>query len=239
MKFGLFIAIATTVVISACSKKDSSTTPAPVANFTYSGAGTAPANVSFSNSSTGATSYLWDFGDNSTSTSTSPTHTYTQGGVYTVKLTATGAGGNHSTTKTVNIATPTSVKITGVKVTQMPFTTPGGGGWDNNSGPDVFYTIEDLNSVLFSSSTYFPNATASSLPIAFSVSPAFQAANFNTTYKVNIWDYDGNDVPSNPDDFIGGYQFSFSAFASSGYPTNAILFVNGNALKIELTLLWQ
>jgi gliding motility-associated-like protein len=51
-------------------------------------------NVIFSNSSTGAETYVWDFGDLSTSTETNPTHYYTniQGGMI-ITLTATSALG--------------------------------------------------------------------------------------------------------------------------------------------------
>ncbi len=48
-----------------------------------------PLMVSFTNLSTNADSYLWDFGDGSTSTQTNPQHTYTTKGSFTVKLTAT------------------------------------------------------------------------------------------------------------------------------------------------------
>jgi PKD repeat protein len=226
--------------ITNCSKKGSSSTPGPSANFTYSGAGVAPVTVTFTNTSTDAFSYLWDFGDNTTSTSANPSHDYMQGGVYTVKLTATGAGGSNSITKTVNIQSPTSVKILGVKVTQMSFTDGSGGGWDNASGPDVYYSITDVNDVaLVTSATFLPNATAASLPIIFTLNPAYQITNFTATYKVKIWDYDLNDVPPNADDFIGGYQFNFSGAAASGYPVVMTLFVAGSTLKIDLVLQWQ
>ena len=44
--------------------------------------------VSFLNTSQGATSYNWDFGDGQSSTETAPTHSYAQAGTYSVKLTA-------------------------------------------------------------------------------------------------------------------------------------------------------
>jgi gliding motility-associated-like protein len=44
--------------------------------------------VDFTNLSTNATSYLWNFGDGTTSTDTNPQHTYTIAGTYTVCLTA-------------------------------------------------------------------------------------------------------------------------------------------------------
>ncbi|MBI2968092.1 MAG: PKD domain-containing protein [Bacteroidetes bacterium] len=44
--------------------------------------------VDFTNTSTGATGYLWDFGDSATSALTNPSHTYTDTGAFTVVLTA-------------------------------------------------------------------------------------------------------------------------------------------------------
>lgn len=51
--------------------------------------------VSFMNTSTNATSYLWDFGDATSSTSsvTTVTHQYNSAGPFTVKMSATGSGG--------------------------------------------------------------------------------------------------------------------------------------------------
>ena len=67
----------------------------PIANFTGSNNNscTLPLNVSFSNLSTGAISYLWNFGDGGTSTAANPSHNYTSAGSYTVTLIATNNGG--------------------------------------------------------------------------------------------------------------------------------------------------
>ncbi|MBW4888859.1 gliding motility-associated C-terminal domain-containing protein [Mucilaginibacter sp. HMF5004] len=48
-----------------------------------------PDGVSFTNTSTNADSYIWDFGDGTTSTDVNPVHFYTAKGDYTVTLTAT------------------------------------------------------------------------------------------------------------------------------------------------------
>ncbi|MDX2000937.1 MAG: PKD domain-containing protein [Chitinophagales bacterium] len=51
------------------------------------------ATLSFSNSSMGANSWLWDFGDGDTSQQANPTHTYNATGSYTITLTATSNAG--------------------------------------------------------------------------------------------------------------------------------------------------
>ena len=77
----------------------------PTANFTYSPDAENPLKIKFTNTSTNAVSYRWDFGDKSPIvTTTSPAHTYTEKGEYTVKLTAIGVTeAGDSTAKTVTI----------------------------------------------------------------------------------------------------------------------------------------
>ncbi|MGI4749633.1 MAG: PKD domain-containing protein [Janthinobacterium lividum] len=71
-------------------------TTVPVAAFDASpmipGTGAVPLTVSFTNLSSNADSYLWDFGDGTTSTLINPQHLYTTKGSFTVKLTATNKG---------------------------------------------------------------------------------------------------------------------------------------------------
>jgi PKD repeat protein len=81
-------------------------------DFIYSVSACNP-NVTFTNNSSQASSYLWNFGDNQTSTSVSPSHVYSNPGTYTVELTAYGEGGTSDIeTKQVTVdfaAKPTSV----------------------------------------------------------------------------------------------------------------------------------
>lgn len=78
--------------------------PSPTAAFTASSLScTAPCTLSFTNQSTNATAYQWDFGDGKTSTLTNPSSQYTQAGTFTVKLTAAGAVSSTSTQQTVTI----------------------------------------------------------------------------------------------------------------------------------------
>jgi len=69
---------------------------ATIANFAASPTnGAAPMKVIFTNLSTGAADYSWNFGDGNISTSFSPTNTYTNAGSYSVSLTAVGSGGTN------------------------------------------------------------------------------------------------------------------------------------------------
>ena len=58
---------------------------APVADFVYSIGGTG-LDITFSSTSTGATSYEWDFGDGASSVNALDTHTYAATGIYIVTL---------------------------------------------------------------------------------------------------------------------------------------------------------
>jgi PKD repeat protein len=94
---GFTTASATVVVVAA------PTTP-PIAEFTAGPrAGEIPPGlaVDFTDASTGATTWDWDFGDGANATTQNPSHTYNASGIYDVTLTVTdGLGNSHSQTKT-------------------------------------------------------------------------------------------------------------------------------------------
>ena len=106
LKFGmLFAGFAAMALIVGCSsddKKDNDPV-APVAKFSFVIDGQ---SVAFTNESSGAQTYLWDFGDGNSSTQTNVTHEYDDFGTFNVKLTATGAGGVDDVTHSVAIASP-------------------------------------------------------------------------------------------------------------------------------------
>ena len=89
-------------------------TTKPVADFTYSPSSNlvAPANISFTNTSTNATSYKWDFGDGTTSTADNPSKQFTKDGTYTVKLTATGGGTSIDASKNITIGKASTAAAT-------------------------------------------------------------------------------------------------------------------------------
>lgn len=77
----------------------------PVASFRVDKvSGSTPLTVTFTNSSSYAASYLWSFGDRTPfSNDESPQHTFTATGIHEVTLTATGAGGTATATRTVEV----------------------------------------------------------------------------------------------------------------------------------------
>jgi PKD repeat protein len=109
------------LLLTSCNKSDnSSSTPAPVASFTYANGTSNYGAVNFTSTSTNASTYSWNFGDpmsgsNNTSTLQNPTHIFTNdysntqygygynGGNEIVQLTVTGSGGSNSTSQTFTV----------------------------------------------------------------------------------------------------------------------------------------
>lgn len=66
----------------------------PIANFNASAFSICSSeSITFTNTSTGASSYIWDFGDGSSSIATNTTHQYNAPGTYNIKLIATNTYG--------------------------------------------------------------------------------------------------------------------------------------------------
>jgi len=88
----------------------------PVANFTADTmvSCSVPFTVNFTNTSTGGTNYVWNFGDGSpNSVLQNPTHIYTQPGTYTVSLIAINASGPCTDTIRMNNFINISLPVAG------------------------------------------------------------------------------------------------------------------------------
>ena len=88
--------------------------------------GTAPLTVRFTDTSGNSPNgWQWSFGDGAQSTDQNPSHTYTQGGTYSVILTAVNSGGDNTTTMPGFITVSASVVTTlpTQVVTTVPVTT--------------------------------------------------------------------------------------------------------------------
>ena len=107
--------VALIVVMVATSCEDDPINP-PLAFFTYEAGADNVQLIVFTNETENGDSYVWDFGDASaTSTEASPSHEYAAAGMYTVKLTATNAGGDNVYTEDITVmsAAPVNVIVNG------------------------------------------------------------------------------------------------------------------------------
>ncbi len=121
---GTYVVKLYSINISPCGYVVDSSTSTIVVNayahdsFTVStDSGCTPLTVTFNNLSTNATSYTWNFGDNSgPNSNTSPTHIYTTAGTDTVTLIGFGAGGCNDTIRY------SPITIIGAPITVSSFT---------------------------------------------------------------------------------------------------------------------
>ena len=233
------------LLITGCSK-DSKDDPQPsgnnpqppVASFTYVTSGSsAPVLVEFTNGSTNATSYSWDFGDGGSSTYSNPTHTYNSPGVYLVELTATGPGGTDTESQVITVVSGISMcRISAVSILSCPLTT-GGVGWDSFSAPDFYFNIETTSGTILldGSSNYYTDL--STFPQAWNINPGYSiaSADFQDVLKFHIWEHDSPDA----DDDVASCSFRPANYTtgSGAYP-GQITLTNGTT-QIKLTVIWQ
>ena len=115
LKSFLFLVVLLTAVVYSCDESlpDPIYGNKPVADFTATQSQTDIYTWSFTNNSSGAVSYNWDFGDGNGSTEANPSHTFSGAGQYAVTLTATGQVSSNSmgwrttSTQAVQIDLPT------------------------------------------------------------------------------------------------------------------------------------
>lgn len=108
--FAVSLTVTTQTGCAYVRTKNISISAAPAASFNVSAdVGGAPLQVQFTNTSIGATSYLWHFGDpqNTTTTETSPQFTFTEVGTYLVELKALNAlGCEGRAQRTIHVVIP-------------------------------------------------------------------------------------------------------------------------------------
>jgi hypothetical protein len=104
--FYLCLAIGMVSMLLSCNKKDDDSDPVklPQAAYDYELNGL---EVTFTNSSSDADSYIWNFGDGSaTVTDESPVYTYTDYGTYTVTLIASSKAGSDTIAQEIILVKP-------------------------------------------------------------------------------------------------------------------------------------
>ncbi|CAN5637141.1 hypothetical protein BH11BAC2_BH11BAC2_11410 [soil metagenome] len=139
--------------------------PNPIAAFTTTGTSCQNGLVTFTNTSSGGTSYSWTFGDGTTSTSQNPTHTYSSSGTYNVTLVVTNAFGCTATLSQSVVVSP------------PPFA---------NAGPDVAVCIGSSVSLTATGGVSYTWNPGSLSGGTINVSPSG-----NTSYTVIVTDANG------------------------------------------------
>jgi hypothetical protein len=138
----------TTTNSDACDGVGASAPTAVTFTATPTAAGSFTVNgnvVTFSNSSTGATSYSWDFGDFTNSSASAPVHAFAANGSYTVELTA--INGNCTDTQSFTVAITVSLEelegVENINVYPNPATESFVVAFDNQNNQAV--TIEMID----------------------------------------------------------------------------------------------
>ena len=189
---------------------DSAYVPNPQANFTalQTNYCELPADVAFTNQSSSAGAYLWDFGDGSTDTTSDPIHTYNNWGTYTIKLYATGCtGGLDSLIQTNYITLDSSIAC--------PWTM-GASGWDTVSR--CLGVLKDPGSP-----GYYPNNAHSFTTIAppDAATITYDFSNIEMqSYIDYLYLYDG---PNNQAPLIGIYNRYFPVLPGPVTTTGGVL----------------
>ena len=107
-----------------------------------------PVPVTFSNTSTDAYYYQWDFGDGGSASTANATHTYQRGGTYTVKLTTAGKGGTSTTTKEVVVPSA----CTNAGFSALTNCTSGAASWTISNQPGAILRLAANGTTVLSSS---------------------------------------------------------------------------------------
>jgi PKD repeat protein len=94
----------------------------PIANFSFDGTSKpAPVSIQFTNTSSDAVEYSWDFGDGGSSTEENPSHQYKNAGTYTITLLAKNKKGDSNilTKPIIVLEAPTIAVVTRLTVNSV------------------------------------------------------------------------------------------------------------------------
>ncbi|MBS1639210.1 MAG: PKD domain-containing protein [Bacteroidetes bacterium] len=196
------------------------------ASFQTPALGCNPYNASFTNTSSGGLSFLWNFGDGTTSTQTNPTHLYAQVGIYTITLTANDPSTCNQTDVTSFTITVADKPTAAFSASPQPPIANTPINFTNTStGANWFkYTFGDGDSVITTST----------------LTPVSHIYNLTNTYTVCLTAKNASgctDVICNPVQTLVNPLFDVpNAFTPNGDGINDKIFVNGYGI---LTMNWK
>lgn len=152
--------------------------------------------ISFTNTTTFADSYVWDFGDGETSTETNPVHTYAEAGDYTVTLDATGAEGSIPTSYSYTVS-PSEVPYTAITVENGDFQLPGTGkipNWETIPGWSSDTQVSDSGVDGPDANGNFWGYLWNKEPSVYNLTDHVIAAGEEYKITLDVWDaWSGND----------------------------------------------
>lgn len=231
----LLLALITIILftLNACKDEEKGDLTSVTANFTYTSTSDyAPAQFYFTNTSSFATTYLWDFGDSTTSTASRPTHTYTKPGTYNVKLVASADGKSNTIIKSIIVLPPpTKVFLNEVIINNTVLTRPSGGNWDNDLGPDIYYKLYISGSEIYKS-TIKENVTKGGFPLKWNNSPAIEWCSITSSNNnLVFWDDDGSAQHEN----MLTVSLAAKDLPALDYPRQLTYKLNGNDIVIKIS----
>lgn len=220
-------------LLTACNDKAAIPAPAPFAIFEITNNGcVASCDITFVNKSENTETYQWNFGDGGTSTEKSPKYNYKNPGTYTVTLTATGKGGTTTAKSEVFIEKPISKALVSTIVFEkIPTKKPDGSGWDEMTGPDIYFTISTPLTttlpVLYKLENELTYRDLGSiflgLPFQHKLPAAVELNGLTNTFWLNIYDNDNTNV----NEYMGSIPFKLSDYTGTATLPTSIRKENG------------
>ncbi len=186
IRFSLLISLP---FLASCGS-DEPSGPTPVPSFTQDRMVIEVGEiVTFTNSSTQAVTYNWNFGDGSSSTDENPNHTFTELGSYDVVLTAVGSGGisvNSTATVLVGQRYSTSFQITAIN-----FEKPDMEPWDEDStGPELLFGFAESSETSITLFNLGEDVIETELPLGGNIAPDSQQLLTNSNWDFIFVDND-------------------------------------------------
>jgi hypothetical protein len=133
----------------------------------------------------------------------------------------------------------TSVALKKFEVSQIPFTKPGGGSWEDlpmvELGPDVYWVVTDLNDSVWygTRDLRFDNVTSAHLPLVRMLAQPIILKPLSASWFIKVYDYD----------LIGGDDLmaTLGPFNFNGYTKDfpSMVTLTGDSAIVKLEIDWR